>query len=182
MSFPTSPFAACPLPNGRARGAGLGGGWFAGLGQAVQAPIDETEGGMTQMRRCRRPAAAQSITGRPAGKRGEPSGPEVRPGLRLALHPGCIALQGSDGPDPPLPKRDDGIIARLRVCRIGGGLSPLPFRGCACKTADFVTPSAQVAELVDALVSGTSAARRGGSSPLLGTTACTPLAGSWRPA
>ena len=29
---------------------------------------------------------------------------------------------------------------------------------------------AQVAELVDALVSGTSAARRGGSSPLLGTT------------
>jgi hypothetical protein len=28
---------------------------------------------------------------------------------------------------------------------------------------------AQVAELVDALVSGTSAARRGGSSPLLGT-------------
>src|SRR4029077_4626852 len=30
-------------------------------------------------------------------------------------------------------------------------------------------PSAQMAELVDALVSGTSAARRGGSSPLLGT-------------
>jgi hypothetical protein len=29
---------------------------------------------------------------------------------------------------------------------------------------------AQVAELVDALVSGTSAARRGGSSPLLGTS------------
>ena len=29
---------------------------------------------------------------------------------------------------------------------------------------------AQVAELVDALVSGTSAVRRGGSSPLLGTT------------
>jgi hypothetical protein len=29
--------------------------------------------------------------------------------------------------------------------------------------------SAQMAELVDALVSGTSAARRGGSSPLLGT-------------
>jgi hypothetical protein len=29
--------------------------------------------------------------------------------------------------------------------------------------------TAQVAELVDALVSGTSAARRGGSSPLLGT-------------
>jgi hypothetical protein len=28
---------------------------------------------------------------------------------------------------------------------------------------------AQMAELVDALVSGTSAARRGGSSPLLGT-------------
>src|SRR5512140_2338253 len=31
-------------------------------------------------------------------------------------------------------------------------------------------PSAQMAELVDALVSGTSAARRGGSSPLLGTS------------
>ncbi len=29
---------------------------------------------------------------------------------------------------------------------------------------------AQVAKLVDALVSGTSVARRGGSSPLLGTT------------
>ena len=29
---------------------------------------------------------------------------------------------------------------------------------------------AQVAELVDALVSGTSAARRGGSSPFLGTS------------
>ncbi len=29
---------------------------------------------------------------------------------------------------------------------------------------------AQVAELVDALVSGTSGASRGGSSPLLGTT------------
>ncbi len=31
------------------------------------------------------------------------------------------------------------------------------------------TTSAQMAELVDALVSGTSVARRGGSSPLLGT-------------
>jgi hypothetical protein len=30
-------------------------------------------------------------------------------------------------------------------------------------------PTAQVAELVDALVSGTSGATRGGSSPLLGT-------------
>ena len=33
-----------------------------------------------------------------------------------------------------------------------------------------LTDVAQVAELVDALVSGTSAERRGGSSPLLGTT------------
>src|SRR5690349_15398432 len=33
----------------------------------------------------------------------------------------------------------------------------------------YVCADAQVAELVDALVSGTSAARRGGSSPLLGT-------------
>jgi hypothetical protein len=33
------------------------------------------------------------------------------------------------------------------------------------------THLAQVAELVDALVSGTSGAIRGGSSPLLGTTA-----------
>src|SRR5205085_2217940 len=33
---------------------------------------------------------------------------------------------------------------------------------------------AQMAELVDALVSGTSAARRGGSSPLLGTNALAP--------
>jgi hypothetical protein len=32
--------------------------------------------------------------------------------------------------------------------------------------------AAQMAELVDALVSGTSAARRGGSSPLLGTNKC----------
>ena len=37
-------------------------------------------------------------------------------------------------------------------------------------------PTAQVAELVDALVSGTSGAIRGGSSPLLGTsTPCAPL-------
>ena len=34
----------------------------------------------------------------------------------------------------------------------------------------FGTHLAQVAELVDALVSGTSGAIRGGSSPLLGTT------------
>src|ERR1043166_62232 len=33
----------------------------------------------------------------------------------------------------------------------------------------YLSRKAQVAELVDALVSGTSAARRGGSSPLLGT-------------
>src|SRR5262249_20806887 len=33
----------------------------------------------------------------------------------------------------------------------------------------YLSGTAQVAELVDALVSGTSAARRGGSSPLLGT-------------
>jgi hypothetical protein len=39
----------------------------------------------------------------------------------------------------------------------------------ACKLA--VQQLAQVAELVDALVSGTSGATRGGSSPLLGTTA-----------
>src|SRR5580704_18496894 len=38
----------------------------------------------------------------------------------------------------------------------------------------YVCPVAQVAELVDALVSGTSAARRGGSSPLLGTTSKSP--------
>ena len=38
------------------------------------------------------------------------------------------------------------------------------------KTAPYLSGIAQVAELVDALVSGTSAARRGGSSPLLGTT------------
>src|SRR5208283_5284026 len=37
-------------------------------------------------------------------------------------------------------------------------------------TAPYLSGIAQVAELVDALVSGTSAARRGGSSPLLGTT------------
>jgi hypothetical protein len=33
----------------------------------------------------------------------------------------------------------------------------------------YVSAPAQVAELVDALVSGTSDASRGGSSPLLGT-------------
>ena len=50
--------------------------------------------------------------------------------------------------------------------------------------ASYETPSAQVAELVDALVSGTSLARGGGSSPLLGTiafmikTSCDDLAGS----
>src|SRR4051812_11280741 len=44
--------------------------------------------------------------------------------------------------------------------------SPTPLRTyCALS----YRRKAQVAELVDALVSGTSAARRGGSSPLLGT-------------
>src|SRR6201999_4544246 len=38
------------------------------------------------------------------------------------------------------------------------------------KPAPYHCGRAQVAELVDALVSGTSAARRGGSSPLLGTS------------
>jgi hypothetical protein len=37
--------------------------------------------------------------------------------------------------------------------------------------APYVCPVAQVAELVDALVSGTSGESRGGSSPLLGTIA-----------
>src|SRR5262249_9753037 len=44
------------------------------------------------------------------------------------------------------------------------------YRGGALPSA----AKAQVAELVDALVSGTSAARRGGSSPLLGTTSSSP--------
>jgi hypothetical protein len=35
--------------------------------------------------------------------------------------------------------------------------------------APYLCADAQVAELVDALVSGTSGASRGGSSPLLGT-------------
>jgi hypothetical protein len=39
----------------------------------------------------------------------------------------------------------------------------------------YGTHLAQVAELVDALVSGTSGAIRGGSSPLLGTTVHIPL-------
>src|SRR5271168_672657 len=39
---------------------------------------------------------------------------------------------------------------------------------------------AQVAELVDALVSGTSAERRGGSSPLLGTSLRCCAASAWR--
>jgi hypothetical protein len=39
----------------------------------------------------------------------------------------------------------------------------------------YGTHLAQVAELVDALVSGTSGAIRGGSSPLLGTTAYIPF-------
>src|SRR5215471_13337138 len=38
------------------------------------------------------------------------------------------------------------------------------------KAGPYVSAPAQVAELVDALVSGTSGASRGGSSPLLGTT------------
>ena len=40
------------------------------------------------------------------------------------------------------------------------------------KAHPYLYREAQVAELVDALVSGTSAERRGGSSPLLGTTGC----------
>ncbi|CQR34902.1 hypothetical protein THICB6_200048 [Thiomonas arsenitoxydans] len=39
---------------------------------------------------------------------------------------------------------------------------------------------AQMAELVDALVSGTSAARRGGSSPLLGTKIAESTDGGFR--
>src|SRR5690606_7485369 len=45
-----------------------------------------------------------------------------------------------------------------------------PLTGPGSRYTSPVTTPAQVAELVDALVSGTSAARRGGSSPLLGTT------------
>jgi hypothetical protein len=37
------------------------------------------------------------------------------------------------------------------------------------EAAPYLVPKAQVAELVDALVSGTSGESRGGSSPLLGT-------------
>ncbi len=37
------------------------------------------------------------------------------------------------------------------------------------KPHTYLSPHAQVAELVDALVSGTSGESRGGSSPLLGT-------------
>src|SRR4029079_16030951 len=43
-----------------------------------------------------------------------------------------------------------------------------PYLGSSARTHSTRAP-AQVAELVDALVSGTSAPRRGGSSPLLGT-------------
>src|ERR1700682_120306 len=55
----------------------------------------------------------------------------------------------------------DRVEERLRISRFA-----LTVRGAAPK---HPTPRAQMAELVDALVSGTSAARRGGSSPLLGT-------------
>ena len=50
----------------------------------------------------------------------------------------------------------------------GPAPSPLKPARAPCKTRALL--SAQMAELVDALVSGTSAARRGGSSPLLGTS------------
>jgi hypothetical protein len=62
------------------------------------------------------------------------------------------------------------FAVRVMVCKEAGhaGQSPL----CIDKTEDRPVSGtkAQVAELVDALVSGTSGESRGGSSPLLGTS------------
>src|SRR5947209_18596164 len=72
-----------------------------------------------------------------------------------------------------------GREAKYRISRLlcRGGGTPLRRAGKVRKRpfdkhnlAPYLSLKAQVAELVDALVSGTSAARRGGSSPLLGTT------------
>ena len=49
------------------------------------------------------------------------------------------------------------------------GLSKAALTGAVGPPNHPAPVPAQMAELVDALVSGTSAARRGGSSPLLGT-------------
>src|SRR5215467_10762859 len=64
-----------------------------------------------------------------------------------------------------------GQTATIRPYRMSPGARqtetpPLTRR----KAGPYVSAPAQVAELVDALVSGTSGASRGGSSPLLGTT------------
>ena len=45
-----------------------------------------------------------------------------------------------------------------------------PLTKCESAVADFSIKNARVAKLVDALASGASAARRGGSSPFSGTS------------
>src|SRR5581483_4291924 len=81
--------------------------------------------------------------------------------------------------DVKLPEH--GILCGLCVQRGGDSRWPNTGSASACigrsaryltsrKPLPYLMPEAQVAELVDALVSGTSGASRGGSSPLLGTT------------
>jgi hypothetical protein len=67
----------------------------------------------------------------------------------------------------------DGGLARL-ICRmILSGKARVGRALTATARALKASRVAQVAELVDALVSGTSGESRGGSSPLLGTNART---------
>src|SRR5215472_8264105 len=63
-------------------------------------------------------------------------------------------------PRSPIAFRSTGTVAKAQLTKA---------RLTKARLMKARLMKAQVAELVDALVSGTSAARRGGSSPLLGT-------------
>ena len=83
----------------------------------------------------------------------------------------------------PSPSHERGTPAEPREAADAGRRGWAP-RANRVPAPELTTPNpppylsgrAQVAELVDALVSGTSAARRGGSSPLLGTITTPPSA------
>ena len=61
------------------------------------------------------------------------------------------------------------------ICARPVTVSGQPFRLTSLWVPPYLTPDAQVAELVDALVSGTSGESREGSSPFLGTNFLTAM-------
>ena len=89
----------------------------------------------------------------------------VRFWRRLRKRHGRPPIQGKR----ELKGAEDSISASQHVIP-RGGCGDAPFIDNRGTPAYLIAAQAQVAELVDALVSGTSAARRGGSSPLLGTS------------